>query len=83
MSNLPLILSLRLPIDVDRSEFEPDAQWWTPAKHPQTAFVNMYVKREGAYLVGATGIYRESLEDIVADSHRFCMLVADQTQIVL
>ena len=82
MAKFPLILTLRVTPDVDRREFEPNAEWFVK-EGGSTALVSQYVRKEGGYLVGATETFRESMADIVSDTYRFCSLVVDQTQIVL
>lgn len=74
MSKLPMILTLRVPTNVDRSEFEPDAVWGASTRYGMV-LVSQQVRREGAYLVGATGTFRESIEDAVSDTQRFGSLV--------
>lgn len=82
MNKLPLILTLRVPADVDRSEFEPSATWNDSTRYG-VVLVTQFVRREGAYLVGATGTFRESLEDVVSDANRFGALIVDQARVSL
>lgn len=64
------LLVLKVPADVDRSEFEPDAEWFVMPNG--SLHVSQRVTKEGGYLVGATDTYREHLStDILADADRF------------
>ncbi len=76
MSKLPLILTLKVPANVDRSEFEPDAVWG-PTEVATEVYVLQFVRKMGSSLVGATETYTESLVDVVGDSDRFVMLAVD------
>ena len=76
MAKHPLILTLRVGADVDRSEFEPNAVWGA-TDSPSEVYVVQFVKKDGGYLVGATETYRESMTDIVSDTDRFVALVVD------
>jgi hypothetical protein len=81
MAKVNLILTLRVAGDVDRTEFEPDAQWFDTPKGE--AIVHQNVVRESEYLVGATGVFREPIADVLSDAHRFVMLNVDQRTVVL
>lgn len=67
------LLILKVPADVDRSEFEPDASWRDAPNG--SVMVTQIVTKEGGYLVGATDTYREHLTtDILSDTDRFAGL---------
>lgn len=70
---LPYILTLKVSADVDRSEFEPDAQWEQTSRTMATVTQKVY--KNGGMLVGATDTFWESLSDAVGDTDRFVSLV--------
>lgn len=73
MKKPALILILSLEAGVDRSEFEPDAKW---RELGGRLMVSQEVNKEGGYLVGATGTFREHLSDeILSDLDRFAGLL--------
>lgn len=73
MSKPSFILILSVPANVDRTEFEPDAKWREIAGR---VMVSQEVNKEGGYLVGATGTFREHLSDeVLSDLDRFAGLL--------
>lgn len=66
---LPYILILKVPADVDRSEFEPTAHWTVMPNG--RLMVTQEVFKDGGILIGATETFWESLSDIVSDVDRF------------
>lgn len=58
----------------ERFDFEP-LSWWIP-EEDGSSNIHQRVYREGSYLVGESGRYRESLEDVVSDFDRFVSLTA-------
>ena len=72
----PLILTLIITGDVDRSEFEPDAEWVKITN--STYRVTQRVRQSGSYLMGRTDAYQETFSEVLGDD-RFVSLVHEDT----
>lgn len=68
----PLTLTMIVPADVDRTEFEPDAKWVAQGNN---LIVTQKVRRSGNTLVGRTDTFQESFIEVMDD--RFVSLTAD------